>query len=555
MGHRLLQGWMRAAASVLAGAGWLGAMATSIALAQPTVAPAVAEPLRPAYHFTPPAHWMNDPNGLVYVRGVYHLFYQYNPDATVWGPMHWGHAVSRDLVHWQDRPVALSPDAHGAIFSGSAVADWRNTSGLSRDGRPPLLAIFTYHDAAAEKAGGLPQSQGLAYSLDAGRTWAKYAGNPVLRPGAGQKDFRDPKVFWHAPTRSWIMALAVGDHAEFFGSPNLRQWHRLSRFGAGLGPHGGVWECPDLLPLRVAETGRTKWVLIQSFNPGGPNGGSATQYFVGDFDGRTFTLDPDFARARGATGPRWLDWGRDNYASVAWSDLPKRDGRAIVIGWMNNWDYGQKTPTGSWRSAMTLPRELSLHWVAGRGYGVRSMPVRELGVLDGHAVTMGARRLTGDVAVPLPARVLSQSRVEVAFAVPTGSSQVGIELSNRLGDSYRFVYDAHTKSFISDRTKSGRVDFAPNFASIDTAPRTAKAHLLRMSFYIDHSSIEAFLDGGETVMTTALFPRAPYTGLNVFSIGGASRLFQIRVVPMAGAMHVGARRYLPEGKLGGGQRR
>jgi fructan beta-fructosidase len=499
-----------------------------------------SEPLRPAFHFTPPAHWMNDPNGLVYYRGLYHLFYQYNPDGTVWGPMHWGHAVSGDLVHWQDRPIALSPDTHGAIFSGSVVVDWHNTSGFSHDRNPPLVAIFTYHDEAAKHAGKPPQSQGLAYSLDGGESWTKYAGNPVLVPDAGQPDFRDPKVFWHAPTHSWIMALAVGDHAEFFGSPDFRNWHRLSRFGQGLGAHGGVWECPDLLPLRVAGTRQTKWVLLQSVNPGGPNGGSATQYFVGDFNGRTFTPDPAFARSIAASGPRWIDWGRDNYAGVAWSDLPKADGRTVTIGWMNNWDYGEKTPTRAWRSAMTLPRTLTLHRAAAGGYVLRSQPVRELRALQGRAVTLHARSLAGEMPIALPANAVSQSRIDLAFAVPSGRARVGMILSNALGDRYRFTYDAQTRRFVSDRTRSGLVDFAGNFASVDTAPRSARTRIVRMSFIIDHSSVEAFLDRGETVMTTALFPREPYTQVRLIAAGGRAKLIFARATTMADAARKGA---------------
>ncbi|WP_051280343.1 glycoside hydrolase family 32 protein [Novosphingobium acidiphilum] len=498
------------------------------------------DPWRPAWHFTPPAHWMNDPNGLVFYRGVYHLFYQYHPGGTVWGPMHWGHAVSSDLVHWHDRPIALAPDEHGTIFSGSAVVDWHNTSGFSHDGTPPLLAIFTYHDEAARKAGLPPQSQGLAYSLDAGETWTKYAGNPVLRPDAGQPDFRDPKVFWFAPGQSWIMALAVGDHTEFFGSPDFRQWHRLSGFGAGVGAHGGVWECPDLMPIRVAGTRQTKWVLIQSINPGGPNGGSATQYFVGDFDGHSFTLDPAFARGLARHGPRWLDWGRDNYAGVAWSDLPPGARHPIMIGWMNNWDYGDKTPTGAlstgnWRSAMTFPRELSLHRSRDGGYALRQMPVRTWQTLAGPAVAMRATMVSGTVEVPLPDQAVAQSLVTLAFDVPGGRTRVGIELSNSLGDIYRFHYDAATRRFSSDRTASGVVDFSPKFASVDHAPRLASGKTLTMTFAIDRSSIEAFCDRGATVMTTAVFPRAPYTRLRLFAEQGHARLVSLRATPLAGA--------------------
>lgn len=530
----IFKGFFHAGAAVLALIG-----ATSVSAGEPVQVPAQpsnssasADVYRPAYHFTPRAHWMNDPNGLVYDKGVYHLFFQHNPDATVWGPMHWGHAVSRDLVHWQERPIALAPDALGAIFSGSAVVDHRNTSGLGQNGRIPLLAIFTYHQDSALKAGLPPQSQGLAYSLDSGKSWRKYGGNPVLRPDAGQKDFRDPKVFWHAPTHRWVMALAVGDHTEFFGSPNLRQWKRLSSFGAGLGPQGGVWECPDLLPLRVKGTRQTKWVLIQSFNPGGPNGGSATQYFVGDFDGKTFTLDPAFARTMHSSGPHWLDWGRDNYASVAWSGMPKGDKRTVLIGWMNNWDYGDKTPTQTWRSAMTLPRELSLHRETGGGYVLHSLPLRELRKLQGQPINLGAGSLAGERTVSLPAAAVSQSRIDLAFTIEAGTPLVGVELTNRVGDIYRFSYDSASKTFISDRTASGLVSFSPRFASVDKAPRMSSGRLVRMSLYVDRSSVEAFLDGGATAMTTALFPRAPYTSIKLFTHGGEARLITARTIPM-----------------------
>lgn len=517
----------------------LGALVAQVTLAEPVPAPAriADEPLRPAYHFTPPANWMNDPNGLVYYQGAYHLFYQHNPAAPVWGPMHWGHAVSRDLVHWQDRPVALAPDAHGTIFSGSAVVDWHNTSGLSPDGRPPLVAAFTYFDESASKAGRPPQSQGLAYSLDGGANWAKYTANPVLMPSPGQRDFRDPKVFWYAPTRTWIMALAVGNHTEFFGSSNLKQWDGLSSFGKGLGPSNGVWECPDLFPLRVAGTSQTKWVLIQSYNPGGPNGGSASQYFVGDFDGKTFTLDPVFARDMKVNGPRWLDWGRDNYASVTWSDVPKADGRAIMIGWMNNWDYGEKTPTGSWRSAMTIPRELSLYSTPGRGYTLRSMPIRELRALEGQPVTLRAQPLSDALAIPLAPSDVAQSRIDIVFRLGAGTSAVGVELANSSGDMYRFTYDARTKMFVSDRTASGMVDFSPKFPSVDKAPRFARGNVVQMSFYADRTSVEAFLDQGQTVMTTALFPKTPYTSARVYAHGGSARLLAVRAVPLSNAAH------------------
>ena len=328
-----------------------GCKTTHISTAKPS------EPHRPAFHFTPKTGWMNDPNGMVYYEGEYHLFYQYYPDSTVWGPMHWGHAISRDLVSWEHLPIALYPDSLGLIFSGSAVVDWKNTSGFGINGKPPLVAMFTHHLMRGEKAGRHDfQYQSLAYSNDKGRTWTKYAGNPVIPNTNAIHDYRDTKVFWYAPDQKWVVVLAAGDHIMLYNSPNLKDWTYLSSFGKDLGAHGGVWECPDLFPLKVQGTTQEKWVLIQNMNPGGPNGGSAAQYFIGDFNGKSFILDAQL------TGdlPLWLDHGRDNYAGVTWSDVPAADGRRLFIGWMSNWDYAQVVPTKSWRSAMTLPRQLVL---------------------------------------------------------------------------------------------------------------------------------------------------------------------------------------------------
>ncbi len=343
---------------------------------------------------------MNDPNGLVYYAGTWHLFYQYYPDSTVWGPMHWGHATSRDLVQWEPQPVALAPDSLGYIFSGSAVVDSTNSSGLGSAGNPPLVAMFTYHDMAAEKAGSRRvESQAIAFSLDSGRTWQKYAGNPVIPNPGDVKDFRDPKLVRDAARDRWIVTLAVGDHAEFWGSRDLKSWTKLSAFGAGVGNHGGVWECPDFRPMRVEGSGETKWVLIQNINPGHPNGGSGTQYFVGDFDGTTFTLDPRFAAdVRDGRGV-WLDEGRDDYAGVTWANAP--NGRVVFLGWMSNWSYAQQVPTARWRSAMTVPRELSLQ-LTPRGYRIASRPVKELEALRGEPHYVDAERLKRNARVDRP---------------------------------------------------------------------------------------------------------------------------------------------------------
>ncbi|HZH37827.1 MAG TPA: glycoside hydrolase family 32 protein, partial [Flavisolibacter sp.] len=311
----------------------------------PAETTAYNEPHRPQIHFTPKTAWMNDPNGMVYHNGTYHLFYQHNPDSTVWGPMHWGHATTKNLVHWQHQPVKLFPDSLGTIFSGSAVVDVNNTSGFGSKGKVPLVAIFTHHNPVMEKAGRNDfQYQSLAFSLDEGKTWTKYTGNPVVK-NPGIRDFRDPKVMWHQGSGKWIMTLATLDRVTFYSSSNLKDWLKESEFGKELGAHGGVWECPDLFPLEY--NGEQVWVLLVSINPGGPNGGSATQYFTGRFDGKTFTpLQTD---------TQWIDYGPDNYAGITWSNTGKRK---IFLGWMSNWQYAAAVPTQTWRSAMTIPRDL-----------------------------------------------------------------------------------------------------------------------------------------------------------------------------------------------------
>ncbi|MBP6557509.1 MAG: glycoside hydrolase family 32 protein [Flavobacterium sp.] len=305
------------------------------------------EPYRLQFHFTPPEKWMNDPNGLVFFNGKYHLFYQYYPEDTIWGPMHWGHAISADLLHWEHLPIALYPDKLGWIFSGSAVIDKDNTAGFGKDA---MIAVFTYHNDEIWKAGNKnTESQGIAYSLDEGKTWTKYAANPVLN-NSGEQDFRDPKVFWNSAISKWNMVLAVGDKIKIFSSPNLKQWQFESDFKPQMDEKElGVWECPDLFPMKIASSNETKWVMIVNHGDHAPNGGSGTRYFVGDFDGKTFTPKQKAV---------WMDYGMDFYAAVTFSNVP--DEKMILLGWMSNWKYAVKVPTEKWRSAMTLPREMSL---------------------------------------------------------------------------------------------------------------------------------------------------------------------------------------------------
>lgn len=469
---------------------------------------------RPQFHFTPPGMWMNDPNGMVYHNGEYHLFYQHYPDSTVWGPMHWGHAVSKDLIHWEHLPIALYPDSLGYIFSGSAVVDRNNTSGLGTAGNPPLVAVFTYHLAEGEKAGRKDyQTQGIAYSVDNGRTWEKYKENPVLK-NPGIKDFRDPKVFWHENSRQWIMTLAVTDHIELYGSTNLKSWAKLSAFGKTYGSHGGVWECPDLFPMQV--NGQQKWVLLLSINPGGIHGGSGTQYFIGDFDGKTFTSDYP------ASTTLWLDYGKDNYAGVTWSNIPESDGRRLFMGWMSNWQYANVVPTANWRSAMTIPWELRLKKMSA-GMRLVAQPVKELAAIRGESFEIKSQLVNGEMAInsiPFP---VSTSELVLAFD-SIQSKDVGVELSNRQGQKIVIGYEAAGKTFYIDRTESGKNDFSKDFAGKHTAPRKSSGNSLNLHLLIDVASVEVFADDGEVVMTDIFFPDSPYTQLKLFSKDGTVKL-------------------------------
>jgi fructan beta-fructosidase len=485
------------------------------ALTMPSHAAPATPHYRPSYHFTPRANWMNDPNGLVHHQGVWHLFFQYHPHSMVWGPMHWGHATSTDLMQWQEHEVALAPDALGMIFSGSAVVDAHNTSGFGKDGRAPLVAVFTHHDMAAEKAGSNAyEHQSLAFSVDDGRSWTPYAGNPVLK-SPGKKDFRDPKLRWLPERERWLMALAVGDRISFYSSPDLKQWTHESDFNAA--GTQGVWECPDLFPLTL--DGRTHWVLLVSVVKGGPNGGSATQYFVGDFDGRRFTAE--------AAAPRWIDHGPDNYAGVTWSNAPSA--RTVFIGWMSNWDYATKLPTSPWRSTMTLPRELQLRRVGSRVH-LASLPAREVGGREGAAL-LRHRGALDDTALDLGAAVAASSG---RFALRLNAARARsftLSLSNALGDALRIGFDRAANLFFVDRRHAGLVDFEPRFAGRHSVPRIAQTPAVELLLYFDATSVEVFADGGLSVMTSLFFPRQPFSAMTLASDDGLV-LDALSVVPM-----------------------
>lgn len=470
---------------------------------------------------------MNDPNGMVFYDGEYHLFYQHYPDSNVWGPMHWGHAVSRDMVHWEHLPIALYPDSLGYIFSGSAVVDWNNTSGLGQAGRPPLVAIFTYHNMPAEKAGRNDfQCQGIAYSNDKGRGWTKYAGNPVIPNTSGIRDFRDPKVIWHEDSKHWIMVFAAHDHVKFWASKDLKKWEHLSDFGKSQGSHGGVWECPDLFPLKVEGSDETKWVLLLSINPGGPNGGSATQYFVGHFDGKNFTLDPAFEPSVTGEKAVWLDYGRDNYAGVSWSDIPKADGRRLFMGWMSNWDYAQIVPTTAWRSAMTLPRALTLEKTV-EGYRLFSQPVRELAALRVKTLTLEPGEIQRHLDLTQKTGLSpAQMELTLEFEPQPGSvADFGVELSNSKGERYRVGYDAAKNQFHSDRTRAGQHAFSEKFAAaVHMAPRLSTDKTVRFHLFFDVASAELFADSGATVLTDIFFPGAVFDAAKIYVEKGGVKL-------------------------------
>ena len=465
------------------------------------------ERYRPNFHFTPRANWMNDPNGMFYLNGIYHLYFQYYPNGNVWGPMHWGHATSKDLFHWSEQPIALYPDELGFIFSGSAVVDNNNSSGLGKEGIAPVVAFFTYHDMNGEKEGRMDfQSQAMAFSLDEGMTWTKYEENQVI-PNPGIKDFRDPKVIWDENNDKWIMSLAAGNKIMFYSSKNLIDWNFESEFGEGVGAQGGVWECPDLFPLQVNNTEESKWVLLVSINPGGPNGGSATQYFIGDFDGQDFVPDDDFLIQLEKEKAVWLDYGRDNYAGVTWSNIPESDGRRIGIGWMSNWDYARDVPTYTWRSAMTIPRELRLHKEEGK-YCVRSRPVKEFYDFVEKEVECRSIGLNEFNAVFDKNLNLNATHLELALK---GLKAYTYDLSfyNQQGDSLTIGLDNTQNQFYIDRTASGKVDFSEKFAPAKSVYKLNKSvDDIRIQIVLDKTSVEVFVNDGAIVFTELFFPNA-----------------------------------------------
>jgi fructan beta-fructosidase len=459
------------------------------------------EPYRPQYHFSPETGWLNDPNGLVYFEGEYHLFYQYDPYSLMGGPKHWGHAVSADLIHWTHLPVALAPDELGAIWSGGAVADVNNTSGLVPGGG--LAALYSYEN----------QAQGAAFSADKGRTWTKYDGNPILPAVA--KDFRDPKVFWH--DNQWVMVIAAGDRLQIYQSANLLDWQLASEFGADI--QAGLWEVPDLFPLTIDD--EEKWVMLASVS-NSPAGAPGVRYWIGDFDGTTFTAD-----TRGI--PLWLDYGPDNYAGTTWNDAP--DGRRIYIGWMSNWPYGTAVPTSPWRGAMTLPRELTL---ARTSAGLRLMqkPVSEVAQLRGEA------RHWADVMVAPGNDLLDGVRgdqLEIIAEFELGSARVfGLRVLAHEEHFTNVVYDTRSGSVSVSRLSSGSTPVNEAFAGVYLAALQPVDNRVKLHVFVDRSSVEVFGHDGQAVISAQVFPDAGSDRLELFVSDGEVRLISLVVYQMQG---------------------
>lgn len=471
------------------------------------------EKYRPAFHHTPLYGWMNDPNGMFYKDGRWHLYYQYNPYGSKWQNMTWGHSVSDDLVNWEHLPEAIRPNGLGSVFSGSCAVDHDNTAGFGNDA---VIALYT--------SAGTSQMQSLASSTDGGLTFNIYPSNPVLTL---ESEARDPKVFWNDSTKEWNMILAHAlDHEMLiFSSPDMKNWALQSSFGKGLGAQGGVWECPDLFELPVAGTDEKKWVLLCNINPDGPFGGSGTQYFVGDFDGKTFKADTD---AAGNVATKWLDYGKDHYATVTWSDAP--DGRRVALGWMSNWQYAADVPTMQFRSANTLPREMGLFRAPDGDVYASSAPSPELDALRGKLAAKVKKTNVGRKARSFALPSENGGICEILMDIEASKAKtVNIGLSNSQGEKVVMQYDPAAATLSFDRTQSGITDFSEGFPAVTVTPTHEASGRIALRIFVDRSSMEVFGNGGEFVMTNLVFPRTPYTALSVSAEGGNAKIENLRI--------------------------
>ncbi|WP_067841456.1 glycoside hydrolase family 32 protein [Amphibacillus sediminis] len=473
------------------------------------------EQYRPRVHFAPQANWINDPNGMVYFEGEYHLFYQYNPNDTVWGPMHWGHAVSKDMVKWEELSIALYPDQLGQIFSGSAVVDWDNTTGFFPE-KPGLVAIFTHHQPGDHEHPD-KQSQSIAYSHDRGRTWEKYHGNPVLTDDT-LIDFRDPKVFWDQTRGLWIMVLATGQSVRFYSSKNLKEWQFESQFGDDRGYQKGVWECPDLFQLPVEGSDKTRWVLLVSVgdNPEYQTG-SKTQYFVGEFDGKTFK--PEHVDVR------WLDHGKDNYAGVSFSDIPSNDGRRIYMGWMSNWRYANQVPTKGWRGQMTFPRCLSLQEHHGQCM-IRQLPVKEIERYARQVSMIDRKRI--EPSQPYHIK-LDEGCVDVKLKLDIARAQLLILTCKHTADQETIItFNGSTQEVSLQRQDYSHGKLPDLFEATQSMPFYGNPEL-NIRLIIDAASIELFTDDGLQALTSLIYPDQPCQELVITSQNGDTQLLSGQV--------------------------
>ena len=501
---------------------------------------------RPSYHFTPLYGWMNDPNGMVYKDGEYHLYFQYNPYGSKWGNMHWGHAVSRDLIHWEHLDPAIARDPVGHIFSGSSVVDKKNTAGFGKDA---IIAIYTNNSVNHDEV------QCIAYSNDNGRTFTKYEGNPVLTPFDGLKDFRDPKVFWYEKDKCWFMIVSADKETRFYKSKNLKKWDYVSAFGKGLGQQPCQYECPDFFQLPVnGDEKNMKWVMTMNINPGCWFGGSATEYFVGDFDGKNFTC-PD------ANEVKWLDWGKDHYATVTFSNTGSR---VLAITWMSNWQYANLTPFKQNRGANGLPRELKLYEKNGKYYISEDVAPEAL-ALRKSTKELGSQTVEGEKAF-----AGATSGMEGAFEIEAdvtadANGIAGIELYNNKRERTLIYIDMKEGKVVMDRTESGLTDFGKqsvphdielawdkqraaegkqpariensinyknDFALATWAPLSLCQEgkkTFHLDIFADKSSIELFVDGGRIAMTNLVFPVAPYENVKLYSQGGKAEFQNMKI--------------------------
>lgn len=471
------------------------------------------EKYRPAYHHTPLYGWMNDPNGMFYKDGEWHLYYQWNPYGSKWQNMTWGHSSSKDLMNWEHHPAAIEPNGLGSVFSGSSVVDKDNTAGFGKDA---VVSLYTSADVS--------QVQSLAHSSDNGMTFEIYPGNPIITL---ESEARDPNMFWDAANNRWVLSLAHAlDHEMLiFTSPDLREWTLQSSFGKGIGAQDGVWECPDLFPLKVDGSDKEKWVLLCNINPGGPFGGSATQYFIGDFDGTTFKADTD---TQGNIPTKWMDFGKDHYATVSFSDAP--DGRRTVIGWMSNWQYAPEVPTFQFRSANTLPREVSLFTAPDSQIYLASAPSPEVDLLRDKLSKKVSSVAVGSKAKSYSIPALCEIDMEIN---PRKADTVTLTLANAKGEKVEMIYDVKAAALSFDRRQSGITDFSQDFPAVTAAPVLTADKRLSLRIFIDRSSVEVFEKEGRLAMTNLVFPTSPYDRISISTGKGKAEIKNFTVYPLS----------------------